>query len=332
MTQTKAFYNFQIGEGTRYEAQEDGSLYVRGVLIMGAGDWVSAQGMKTRFSAEVLKKYATNWSDNPLWLRHAVGTSRGINEIVGAVTNQHFDPAFKTVLPDGRVVTTPGCVGDLYLNGRTPESRTAIELVQLPETNGGVKAISAETFIDTKPAGDGWLDVTLINFYGAALVRRGACEACRLPAFQAGHGVDEMDDDPNKEKNGQQDPAKGGDPKQQNPDPGAMLAEVHAMCKDMQAGMAAMLEAMKGSASAEAAAHEAMKGELAKAKLDLGTVSGQFEALKGEHAKLQASYQEIAKKAKDPATFQHNEQADMGAREVPEITRRRGDLVIKRQV
>ena len=245
-----------------------------------------------------------------------------MNALVGTVINPRFEESIQTWLPDGSSATIGGCVGDLYLNGKTPESRTAIELVQLPEDKGGIKAVSAETLLDYTPGADGWLDVSLIIFYGAALVRRGACEACRLPAYQAGHGVNGMAEEQNDDKGGQQGPNVGQDPNQQNPDPGAMLAEVHAMCKQM-------LEAMKGGASAAEAAHEAVKKDLAKAKADLATVIKDYEALKGEHAKLQAQYQEIAKKG-NPQTFQHNEVNAEGALQVPEIAYRNGDLIIKR--
>jgi hypothetical protein len=191
----RGYFNFDITSKSKIVVQEDGSLKIFDVPIMAVGIWTSSQGITARFSDEMLQKFAGNWSDNGLWPKHPGDMPREATNILGCIVNQHYDPK-------GSADGTPAVMGDLILHGRTASSRDAIQVVQIPSEQGGIKAISAETMLDVEyvPSINGY-DVTMIQFTGAALVRKGACESCKLPAFgQSGTGGKYMADSAPKGK------------------------------------------------------------------------------------------------------------------------------------
>lgn len=168
MTKHKGYYN-TAGTMSSYEAQDDGSLLVHGVIVMAAGTWTDMHGITTTFTPDLLQRCAGAWEDNALWTRHAGGTPRSVTDKVGAVINPHYSPAEEAV------------VADLVLHNQTDASRACSALVQMAREAGGIKDVSAETIVEIDR--DGMvLDVV---FTGLALVEDGACETCRLPAYSA---------------------------------------------------------------------------------------------------------------------------------------------------
>ena len=209
----KAYFNILLPDAAKILSQPDGSLIVKDVPIMAEGTWESMQGVNATFTAPVLQASAGNWQDNPLWLRHPGVTSRAVNECVGSIINPHYDT----------INGVNAVYGDLYIHGRTACSRDAQALVQMPEEQGGIKSISAETILDvddTQSYGTPF-QVSKITFTGAALVRHGACETCKLPAFsdsdESGETAD-MEKD-SKQKTPPAPPASGTSPAKEKGSP-----------------------------------------------------------------------------------------------------------------
>lgn len=178
MTQHKGYYN-SPGVMSSYEAMDDGSLLVHGVVIMAAGTWTDMHGITTTFSPDVLQRCAGSWEDNAVWTRHAGGTPRSVTEKVGAVVNPHYSPAEEAV------------IGDVLLHNQTDASRACSALVQMAREAGGIKDVSAETRVDIDRDGT----VLDMVFTGLALVEDGACETCRLPAYSAKEDNDMTDEE-----------------------------------------------------------------------------------------------------------------------------------------
>lgn len=162
----KAYYNITVGD---FVPTEDGGLLVKNVPIMACGEWTAMQGIYTRFSPDVLMKCASNWMSYGIWTRHPGGSPRDATEKIGVVRDPHYDPS----IAGGAVV------GDLYLHQRSSESKSAGQLVQTPEAEGGISSVSAETELEMDNNGT----VTNIVFTGLALVDEGACTTCRIKAY-----------------------------------------------------------------------------------------------------------------------------------------------------
>jgi len=178
----KAFYNFSIPEGAKIERVRDGGLLIHDVPLMAEGVWESMQGVKARFTAEALEKSAKVWKDNGLWLKHPGGAPRAVTDLVGSCMNPRYEAEGAAGAPAEMV--------DLYMPCKTTASRDAAELVQIPEEQGGIKSISAETILEMEY--DAKADENVVIRFentGAALVRRGACEVCKLPAYEEGEGM-----------------------------------------------------------------------------------------------------------------------------------------------
>lgn len=176
----KGYFN-TAGTMSSYELQEDGSLIIRGVVIMAAGTWYDMHGIKCTFTPEVLQACADNWADNAVWTRHPGGTPREITEKVGSVINPSYSTADNAV------------IGDIYLHNQTEASRACSALVQMDPSLGGIRDVSAETQLEITPD-----DIVVgVSFTGLALVENGACETCRLPAYSAKEG-DTMTDEEKK--------------------------------------------------------------------------------------------------------------------------------------
>lgn len=181
MTKHKAYYN-QAGQLSSYETTEDGGLMIHDVIIMAAGAWTDMHGIDTVFTAEVLQRCASQWSDNAVWTRHSGGTPRSVTEKIGAVVNPRYSHDSAAV------------IGDVYLHCQTDASKACASLVQMPRESGGIKDVSAETVVEIQPDGL----VIDVSFTGLALVEDGACEVCKLPAF--GKEEPEMADDEMKKE------------------------------------------------------------------------------------------------------------------------------------
>jgi len=227
----KAYFNIMLPDQAKILPQDDGSLIVQAVPIMAEGTWESMQGVNATFTSDVLK--TAEWQDNPLWLRHPGGTSRAVNECIGSIINTRYDE-----LPgeDGQPVKAQ--YGDLFLHGKTDGSKDAQQLVQMPEEQGGIKSISAETILDVDDVqnyGDPYA-VTKITFTGAALVRHGACETCKLPDFEKSGEIANMANDskqkapPTPPAAGTTQPAQGTPP---SPGGGPSMEDIKAAMSDV---------------------------------------------------------------------------------------------------
>lgn len=158
----------ELGKPTAAKAK-DGSLTVKGVILLAAGTWTDSNwGTPLVYSNEILKEYATNWFDNPLWSRHGGGTPRSITDKIGEIENQRYDDGKDD---NGRVL------GDIVLHGKTQTSKDTIELI----TSGLVNAISVEHSGRERwdPDERAYLSEEII-FYGAAIVNKGACSVCTI--------------------------------------------------------------------------------------------------------------------------------------------------------
>ena len=172
----KTYYN-QKGQLSSFQTQEDGSLLVRGVVIMAAGTWTDMHGITTTFSEDVLQRCAMVWADNAVWTRHSGGSPRNVTEKVGVVANPTYSP------------TEAAVIADLILHNRTDASRSCSALVQMAREAGGIKDVSAECMVEMDADGT----VLDMVFTGLALVEDGACETCRIPAY--GKEVSNMADE-----------------------------------------------------------------------------------------------------------------------------------------
>lgn len=153
----------ELGKPTAKKAA-DGSLTIKGVILLAAGTWTDSNwGTPLVYSSEVLKEYATNWFDNPLWSRHGGGTPRSITDKIGEIENQRYD--------DSKVL------GDIVLHGKTQTSNDTIELI----LSGLVNAISVEHSgrESWDPDEQAYRSEEII-FYGAAVVNKGACTVCTI--------------------------------------------------------------------------------------------------------------------------------------------------------
>ena len=143
---------------------EDGSLTIKNVILLASGTWTDSNyGTPLFYPESILKEYATNWYDNPLWSRHGGGSPRSITDKIGEITNQRYNA--------GKVI------GDIILHGKTQTSRDTIELI----ASGLVNAISVEHGGRERwdPDQAKYLAEELI-FYGAAIVNKGACSVCTI--------------------------------------------------------------------------------------------------------------------------------------------------------
>lgn len=149
---------------SKLKKAKDGTLTIKGAILLAAGTWVDSNwGTPLCYSEEVLKEYAENWADNPLWCRHGGGSPRSITDKIGEIINQRYN--------EGTVV------GDLVLHGKTQTSNDVIELI----TGGLVDAISVEHGGRERwdPDAREYIAEEIV-FYGAAIVNKGACSVCTI--------------------------------------------------------------------------------------------------------------------------------------------------------
>jgi hypothetical protein len=322
MAQTKHYFNLEMEPASSFEELPDGGLLVHNVVIMAEGTWRSAQGQVTRFKAPVLKRDAAEWIDNGFWPRHPGGQPRNSTDSLGAVQNQHYDPAKKAV------------VGDVYMHRRTELSRAAAELMRLAPEKGGIRSVSAETILELEyNAKEQLFEVIKIIFAGLAHVRAGACEACKVPAY-GGDGMGEND----KKDEGQAPPAGEQGPPAPPAPPGdgkaQLITELLGAIKELTAALKAKGAGAEGGAKDEKGeAFEAqlkpIREEQAAAKAAYSKLEGEHAQLKADYAKIAADYEKLAKKP-TPATFQPPAGQDDAAHVVPGVRLKDGELTIRR--
>ena len=159
----------------------DGGLLIRNARLLAAGTWTDSQVQTPLFyPPDILRANAGNWADNSYWSRHRGGVPRAITEKVGIISNQRFE---------GDAI-----IGDIFLHGRTQESRDTIAYVRWAQEKGipvytSVEHIGQETWNER----DRRYELTSLQMVGAAIVNVGACQTCTLP--RANEGEPDMADD-----------------------------------------------------------------------------------------------------------------------------------------
>ena len=159
----------------------DGGLLIRNARLLAAGTWTDSQVQTPLFyPPDILRANAGNWADNSYWSRHRGGVPRAITEKVGIISNQRFE---------GDAI-----IGDIFLHGRTQESRDTIAYVRWAQEKGipvytSVEHIGQETWNER----DRRYELTSLQMVGAAIVNVGACQTCTLP--RENEGEPDMADD-----------------------------------------------------------------------------------------------------------------------------------------
>jgi len=160
----------------KFKVASDGSLTVKDVKLLASGTWTdSSWGTPLFYPEEVLKEYAGNWFDSPLWCRHGGGVPRSITDKIGEVVEPRYHDA--------------AVHGDLVLHGKTQVSRDAVEMI----IAGLADAVSVEhggrEMWD--PDRESFISEEII-FYGVALVNRGACDVCTINNSRSTAVADDM--------------------------------------------------------------------------------------------------------------------------------------------
>lgn len=140
----------------------DGGMLVKGVLLLDEGEWTDSHvGTPLYYTTKALSKYHDNWKQRGVWSRHMGGSPRDITDKVGTVKNTRF--------------MNTGIWADLFFHMRTAKSKDTAELIR----SGEVNAVSVEHAGEEEynPTTKRWESKTL-EFYGLAIVDRGACETC----------------------------------------------------------------------------------------------------------------------------------------------------------
>ena len=151
--------------GSKFERTDQGML-TRDVILLAEGTWTdSFQRTPCRYKAEVLEKYHANWKDSGLWSRHPGGTPRSVDEKIGEVRNYRYDKERKAV------------IGDLLFHLKNQRSRDIAEMVEA----GIINAVSVEIGGTEKyNAKEECFEAESIDYYGTAVVDKGACEKCTI--------------------------------------------------------------------------------------------------------------------------------------------------------
>jgi len=198
-------------EEKKYEDSPDGGFVIRDATLLAAGTWTDS-GVKTplKYNENTLEKYAGNWRYNTVWSRHNLGVSRDvITDKIGEVKEPRYDPNVKAI------------IGDIYLHGKNSKSRDAIEMYKA----GLVKFASVEHGGEEAVSSDGTLEAKTLEFYGLALVEKGACAACLLEDMEMAETEKPVEE-----------------PKENN-----MLEETNALLRQLGESLASMKEEVKTS-------------------------------------------------------------------------------------
>jgi hypothetical protein len=272
----------------------DGPLIVREVPMMAEGEWTSAEGIKTRFTAAALKANAVRVYDNLVWLRHQLvpGENRPALESIGAFSNMRFDPAHKFPQPDGRIISAAAVICDVVLHRKTDESRGAASLIRLPHDQGGFRMVSSEIKLEeVKDSKDGWKELTKFQFAALTIQRKGACKLCQIPAFAApGLGVENMAE----EEKSQTPPSNPGGGEENVPEwAKALHAKVDKLLELEQA------EAGKGQGEPKKEPEAPGAGMAAKGPTveQFAAVEAEISTLKEENRKFKAALDKAAEQA-----------------------------------
>lgn len=158
------YFNTGLEQG-KFEQVDDG-LLVRDVILLAEGTWTDSN-VRTpcHYSADVLKKYASNWKDNGVWSRHPGGSPRSVADKIGTVINCRYDPEHRAI------------VGDLLFHRRNQMSRDIADMVQTGLVNAVSVEIGGEEYYNRKTKMN---EAVSIDGYGVAIVDRGACDVCLI--------------------------------------------------------------------------------------------------------------------------------------------------------
>lgn len=165
------YFNIEVKD-RKFERSESG-LLVKDVILLAEGTWIdSYQQTPCRYKPGVLEKYCSNWKDNGLWGRHPGGAPRSVDEKIGDVRNPRYDKKLKAV------------VGDLFFHLKSQKSRDIAEMVEA----GIINAVSVEIGgTERYNAKESCFEAESIDFYGLAVVDKGACETCLIRHKAANH-------------------------------------------------------------------------------------------------------------------------------------------------
>ena len=162
---------------------DDGSVLLSGVPLLAVGEWTdSAVQTPLYYPAETLRTHAENWHDRSVWSRHLGGAPRRITEKIGTVENPRFE--------------SDAVTGDIRLHGATQESRDTIEYIRYAQARGEDVWVSVEHGgREALNKATGQWEAKTLDFYGLAVVSRGACESCTLPrSNESAPGDENMED------------------------------------------------------------------------------------------------------------------------------------------
>ena len=158
------YLNININD--RLFERSDKGMLIHDAILLAEGTWTdSYQQTPCKYKSEVLEKYSNNWLDNSIWSRHPGGTPRSVDEKIGQVVNPHYDPKYKAVM------------GDISFHMMSQKSRDIAEMIDA----GLVNAVSVELGGTEKyNAKDKCYEAETIDFFGLAVVDKGACETCLI--------------------------------------------------------------------------------------------------------------------------------------------------------
>lgn len=171
-----------LSGGQDVEDLPDGGLLIRSVKMLAEGTWTdSALQTPLFYPSATLRKDAANWKDDALWSRHSGGMPRSITDRIGLIENQHF--------------ADDAVVADLRYHGATQASRDTISLIKEARSRGADIWVSVEHGgAESWNADEMRWEASSIDFYGAAVVNRGACKICTLPRSNEAGDDDNMDE------------------------------------------------------------------------------------------------------------------------------------------
>ena len=157
---------------------DDGAVTIPGVHLLDSGTWTdSAVQTALYYPLNILQKTAGNWKDTALWSRHLGGAPRDITDKIGTVLNPRAGES--------------GVVGDLHLHGKTERSRSVIAMIRSGDANYvSVEHGGTESWNKTTKR----LEATGMEYYGAAVVNRGACATCTIRGNEDGTQETIMED------------------------------------------------------------------------------------------------------------------------------------------
>lgn len=236
----------------------DGSLLVKDVPLLAEGEWTDSSVQTPLFYPQsILKKCANNWVIRSIWARHSGGMPRSITDKVGEIENERFDESAKAIL------------GDLRFHCRTQVSKDCSELVE----GGFINAVSVEhggTEKFNREASR--YEAEELEFYGLAMVDRGACETCvirRKSSIDESQIHAELSSERTPSRNGE---ASEGGKKNMDEEMVNKFAEIEAR-------LAALEEQLKPESEGEGEPSQDEPKEMAKLELTIKELGEKVKAL-----------------------------------------------------